>query len=497
MMSNSIILMDNRQLIPRWHTSRKAMSLQFPSLTNIKRVNPFEKDHFLESVRQNWISNKNILTATELYTALLVRDIHNDPDGLSALNFLVQNENCLKRGVRDLVTPRPNHIDKSAKYYSYDRKDVASIISRLKSIVRNFPEDFMTWCDLAFYYTVLGHEDKAEVCISVAWKICNGNSYVARSYARFLIHRDDPEQAMWILKKSGYVGKEPMITSASIAIANTFDLRGPEFTRANKLLNDHRGIPAFSSELAAALGTIEVLNGRKKKARELFRIAFRQPSENTISQFKWLKHKYDFEIHGLLQDDGSTLEGSVNELYVQGQFKECRDKLLELFDFQPISGAPIADAGYMSLVGLNDPDFVIALSDGRVPYAHMSFGELNNLIVAKLMKSNIDNIAVLFRILSRKIENKSSETYGVYKATAGMLLFKLGQIEEAKELYQDAIKFFEQKGKPRSVALAQHYLSICMRDIDPAFYKSLRQLVDKKAVTLKMPELKLESKNNV
>lgn len=489
--------MDNRQLIPRWHTSRKAMSLQFPTLQPIK-VNSgiSQNDKFLRKAREKWAEDRNIGNATELFTGLMIRDIFEDPDGNDSLRFLLQHEKQLPRGTLDLITPKLRHIDKNIKYYSHSPQEVRKIISRLKKIVHQFPNDYMTWSDLGFYYTVLGTTEKAKKCLSIAWGICNGNPYITRSYARFLLHTEQPDQAMWVLRKTGGIGKDPLITSASIAIGNAFNIRGADLTKANKLLSSYNGIRAFSSELAAALGTIEVLNGRTKKARELFTHAMQEPSENSLSQYKWLRHKYDFDMNGQLVDDAVTVEGNVNELYVKGQFSECRDKLLELFSFQPISDAPISDAGYMSLVGLNDPDFVIKLSEGRVPYTHMSFGELNNLVVAKLLKENLTDIDMYLHLLSKKVISKQHESFGVYQATAGMALFKLNNYEKAKEQYQAAIKLFSSKNNPRAVLLAEHYLSLCLKKVDPKKYLELRVGVEKKAKALKMPELLINKVKN-
>jgi len=489
-MSNNIILMDNRQLIPRWHTSRKSMALQFPTLTTpvSSRLN-IKDDRFLIKARDKWAEEKNIVNATEIYTALMTRDILNDKDGNDALKFLLSHSDALPRGILDIIKPKLKHIDKSAKYYSSNPAEVGKIISRLRNITHNFPNDFMTWSDLGFYYTVIGKRDKANKCLSIAWNICDGNPYIARSYARFLIHDNDPEQAMWILNKTGGIGKEPLVTSASLAIGNSFDIKGIDISRAKKLLSNYTGIKAFSSELSAALGTIEVLNGRKKQAKLLFKQAMEEPSENAISQYKWLRHKYDFDIKSECYNCAPTVEGNVNELYVQGKFSECRDKLLELFNFQPISDAPIADAGYMSLVGLNDPEFVVSLSEGRIPLTHMSFGELNNLVVAKLLTNNLNDIELNLRLLSNKVVNSQHDSFGVYQATAGMALFKLDEYIRGKQLYQEAIKFFNSKKNHRAVALAEHYLSLCIKDNDPIEYQEIRKRVEKNAQALKMSEL--------
>lgn len=482
--------MENRQLIPRWHTSRKAMSLQFPTLLALpKKTEDFNNDVFLEKAKQNWKQQKNYVNAIELHTSLIVRGIFSDPYADEVINYLLSLSDKLPRGATDLLTPKIRHIDKSSSYYTFLPDQVGSIISRLRSIVAKFPKDYMTWCDLGFYYTVLGLHDKAEKCLSISWNLCNNHPYITRCLSRFYVHINEPEKAIWLLKKSGGINNEPLITSASMAIHSAFSINGIDVSKARKLLNDYGGLRAFSSELAASIGTIEFNNGRKKKAKEYFKAALVQPSENSISQYTWLSQKTGFSINDDANDQALTVEGNVHQLYVQGKFEECRSKLLELFDFQPISDGPIADAGYMSLVGLNDPDFVIQLSDNRIPKTHMSFGELNNLTVAKVMKGDLDGTETSMRLLAKKIDQDKQVSKGIYLATSGLVMFKLGKVEEGKALYQKAVAFFEAKREYKSVALAEHYYSNCVKGMDDNLYTSLRISVEKRAKEFGMKEL--------
>jgi tetratricopeptide (TPR) repeat protein len=492
-MSNEVVLMDNRQLIPRWHTSRKAMSLQFPSMKNTKnKAADYLEDHNLKIARDSWDFEKNYVNAIELYTALMVRGIHADPDGDDSLNYLLKMGIDLPKGAVDLIALETRHIDKSHNYYTYNPEQVNVIISRLRSIVRKFPSDYMTWSDMGFYYTVLGLTDKALKCLEIAWHLCNSHPYIARTYARFLIHKGEPEQAMWLLKKSGGIYHEPLITSAAIAISGAFNVASIDIAKSRNLLGTYNGFKAYASELYASIGTLEFNNGKKKKAKEYFKQALIIPSENAMSQYKWLNHKTGFSLDEEFTQNISTVEGNVNQLYVQGEFEKCRDKLLELFSFQPISDGPIADAGYMSIVCLNDPDFVIKLSEGRIPKTHMSFGELNNLTVAKLMKNDLDSAEVNLRLLAKKIVSESSDSKGVYLATSGLLMFKLGRVEDAKELYSKAIKHFDAIKQNRSAALAEHFLSLNLKSIEDPEYETVRKRVEKKAKELKMREIELK-----
>jgi tetratricopeptide (TPR) repeat protein len=287
-MSNQVLLMDNRQLIPRWHTSRKGMSLQFPTLSKTS-VDPegFIDDESLVEARDAWNEEQNYFNAMELYTALLVKSLFNDSDFDDTLNFLLSMGNALPKGAYDLIAPDNKYIDKELKYYTYAPDRVHKIIARLRSIVRKFPHDYMTWNDIAFYYTVLGLDKKAAESIEIAWLLCDGHPYIARGYSRFLVHKGEPEKAIWILKKSGGLYHDPLITSAGLAIGNAFEIPSVDVVKSRSLLQHFNGFKPFTSELSATLGTLEFNNGRKKKAKDFFSRALELPSENALSQYKW------------------------------------------------------------------------------------------------------------------------------------------------------------------------------------------------------------------
>lgn len=487
-MSTNVLLMDGRQLIPRWHTSRKSMELQFPSFAKKNNNQINLEDVYTQEARFNWRNEKTILTATEVNSSLFIRQMYDDSDYKESLCFLLSNFEKLPKGTADFVSPTLKKVDKSATY-STSPLVVQGIIKKLKYILKTFPEDSMTWVDLAFYYAILGMDEKTDKCFKVAYSLCNDNSFVVRSYARYLVHNDCADKALWVLNKTADAKSNPLIASAAIAIGTSFDIKSVNISVGKKILENFSGHVAFKSDLAACIGTLELNNGNVKKAKKYFSDAFLSPSENVISQYNWLYHKYGFEISNSLVKDQTSIESSVNDFYVQGDFYNCREKLLELHNFQPFSDGPIADAGYMSLVGLNDPSFVIKLSENRIPKTHMSFTELNNLVVAKLLENRIEDAELEFRLLARKTHDSDPETRGVLLATTGLYFFKRGYIDESIKFYQESIDFFDRIKSNRSKVLAEHYFSKIVQDLNPKLFKQLRVSVDEYAKKHKLKEL--------
>lgn len=473
-MNDNLFLMDNRQLIPRWHTSRKSMRLQFPVIKNLEEFKIKEPDSYLEEYRDRWKQSRLIYNATELNSALFVRGMVDDPDYKDTLRFLLVNESDIPKGVSNFILPELKQVDKE-NYYSTDRNAVSVIIRKLKNILGLFPSDAMTWIDLAFYYSILGEYVKAGKAMEVGRSISGENSFVLNSYARYLVHMDEPDKAVWYLNRSKNIKGNPLTMSASLSISTSFNISGVSVSRGRKLLDSFAGNSFFKSDLAACIGTLELMNGNTKGAKKMFRIASISPSENTISQYNWLYHKHGFRLGNEFENWSITSpESEVNNFYVGKEYKKCRSKLIELHQFQPFSDNALTDAGYISMVGLDDYDFVIEMSENRVPRPQMSFKELNNLVVAKLLSGKLSDIDTELLLLSKKVKGSDEEDLGVLRATFGLYFLKNGFIEKGVQCYEDAINFYHNVGSVSSVMLAKHFYSIAIKEYDLKKYTELR-----------------------
>lgn len=467
-MSNEIVLMENRQLIPRWHTSRKATALQFPNRQKFQVKQPeLPRDPWLSEARLEWKRKRSVLSATELNASLDLHNMTDDSDYIETRSFLLDNLDKVPSGLSDALKNSANYADDDS-YYATNVLKVRLIISRLKKLVAEYPRDWLAWSDVAFYYALLGEDERALRCLQISSNACPRNAYILRSHARFLVHLGKPEEALFILKKSGDIKNNPLIASGALAISEAFDLPSISVSSCKRLLKSYSGDPVFSSDLLASLGTIEFRNGNLKKAKEYFAMSFKNPSENALSQYGWLHHKHGFNAPvdngGLLS---SSIESQVNRLYVQSDFQGCRSKLIELHQFQPFTDAPLTDAGYISLLGLEDPEFVIELSQNRSSYRAMSFGELNNFIVAKLVLNDLSSIEGLLGLLAEKArKDQASDQRGVFLATAGMFMFKAGNIDEGRFLYQEAINHFGTRNSLRASALAKFFYAENLTGID-------------------------------
>lgn len=484
--------MEKRQLIPRWHTSRKALPLQYPTLKkkNIVVNSTNSHDPWLEEARSDWNKKRTVFNAVELNVALFMNGMYEDADYLSTLSFLLDNYNMLAPGVQSFINSSAEA--KETEFYALESNMTDLSIRNVRGFLKRNPRDVFSWVDLAFYYTIKGEDEKAYRCLKTGWGLNKYIPFVARSFARFLVHKDNPEEALWVLSRSENSRNNPLLTSAHISIANSFDLPGVRVSNGRKILKNFSGDMGRVSDLAASLGTIEFENGNLKKAKKMFQTSLLVPSENALSQYGWLKQKHGFSIDEELSLPESSIENDANKYYVSGDFLSCRDKLIEFHSFQPFTDASIVDAGYMSLVGLKDPNFITESLYYKRPKTQMSFGGLNNLVVAKLLKNDFYGIESDFKLLAKKAESREGGAKGVFIATSGLMMFKIGDECKGAELYESAIEFFKKRKDERAVGIAEHFYSQNIKELNNDLYVKLRKSVEATAKKKRMSELLVE-----
>ena len=75
--------------------------------------------------------------------------------------------------------------------------------------------------------------------------------------------------------------------AAEIAVSEVARKPSKAIDSASKLVFDPNYSISAISELAAALATVELENGKHKRAKLLFQRAMLEPSENSVAQAQW------------------------------------------------------------------------------------------------------------------------------------------------------------------------------------------------------------------
>lgn len=215
-----------------------------------------------------------------------------------------------------------------------------------------------------------------------------------------------------------------------------------------------------------------------KKGIDLLAKAVIEPTENTVAQLKWLSHKHQVAI-SIDSSKYFSLEAIANSQFYSKEFVACRDNLMQMHDFQPFSENALIDAGYISLVHLDDINFVLKYLGSFNGLPLREFLAINNFLVARMLSGNFQDIdKSLFELKQLAYDSKKrrDENIAVYTATLGMYFYRQGHVDEARVLYGKTENYFRSQGMSRntSVALMHQGVEEKRFDIDKGF-KILRR----------------------
>ncbi|MBK5125020.1 hypothetical protein IQ288_34925 [Burkholderia sp. R-69980] len=208
--------------------------------------------------------------------------------------------------------------------------------------------------------------------------------------------------------------------------------------------------PQHLSELACAVGTLELAGGNSKKAKRNFRAALVAPSDNALAQVKWAERT----LRTALTDDKTIAEGRRAfearfwSAYYRGDMAEAMFYARAWWKEEPYSTRP---ATMLSYVGsLLDNTLVVqeaakrglrANPDDRTLQLNLMFAELSALLNPGDDPGedfNNDRVTSIYKRLLHlaRDENFAAHAY----ANIGLVNYRLGRLEAGAVAYRQAAK---------------------------------------------------------
>ena len=431
--------------MPRWHDSRVGFSQT--KWKHRKKVDIQQEIQDIEVGFSAWSHNKSVPIAMELAEKIQNFDVDLPSANTVLREYLLRNQEKLSPEALIFLNPDSQPVD------STNATEVITLRSRIKKLKRRLrisEVDPLAWHDLAYNYSILNEDEKADRCLKVAMKLSKNHPFVARSFSRFLVHRDDPEMAARTLSKID--SKDPSIVSAELAIRARFGIGKPNFKLARSLIDRHESTPGVISELAASLATIDFEVGYEKRARKYMQTALLDQTENVEAQFRWLIQQFNLELPSSVANELRSPEATAIDVYERNQLADCRLSLIDVYDFQPFSAGSLVDAAFMS-IAIGDNDFVVSMFEKYNFALSGNHKAQNNLAVALILKGELEKAAGIVDYLDHA-PLQDDRTNSVLLATRGLLQYRLGNPTSGRQLYDAARKNFSGSDKKELDSLA-------------------------------------------
>lgn len=297
------------------------------------------------------------------------------------------------------------------------------------------PRNALAWAEMARNYTILGERGKADRSMRVALGLMPDHRFVLRAAARLAVHHSEFDRAHAIVARSACTPGDPWLVATELATAGPAEAR-PRFVRHGRTMLESGQFPGASiSELASALGTLDLRAGSGRRGRLLIQRSLESPNDNTIAQGQWLSK----QLPTLEIDDVLLGESAEARALRHGGAMESEKALQAAWDWytdQPFASGPGELGSYhASVAGQHEEGVAIASAALRANPGEFLLS--NNLAYCLLKLDRIEEAAeTLDSIATDALDPDQRVTY---MATLGLLHFRLGDVEHGRDLYLRAV----------------------------------------------------------
>ena len=446
----------NRRIIPRWRESEVAATTGELEPYKVPQSQE-DSSGELALLVEKWREYHSLPFASDLVSAGLVLGIEDDPDVIDAANYVLSESSGVPapaRGVASRVLG--GHDAKGTDENTLEREAFVELtrqrIHTLRRGLRADPRNGLLWVDIARNYVTLGADEKARKAMKMALLLAEGNRFVLRSAARLYVHLDEAEQAYDMLRRSPETPRDPWLRAAEIAVASILDKTPQGVKRTRNTLHTTSLPPKHISELACAIATLELGSGSEKSARKLFRLALRDPTENSVAQANWATGHMSgiplMERHFVLP---RGFEARSFDFFRTKQWVQCMEACNQWFRDEPFSSRPVTLGTFTAIVAVEDYGAAIRLARQGLMSDPRDFLMRNNLVVGLAESGNISEALIEYDEIPPA--DPSDWQYPCWLATKGLLEFRLQRYESGRDLYCRATKTAQDQGNERAEAM--------------------------------------------
>lgn len=433
----------NRRLIPRWRFSRDyGGSAEFQG--DPRRKNKFNPElAFLDERLACWNSANTIATAADAVACGLTYDL-NEAVREPAEYLLNQGDRAMPSVLRMAETVMQNGGIADGRQRSFplpstvEPKPLAmAVIREKRAQLHRYPRNSLAHIDMARGYAILGQTRKATESLRLALRLSPDHRIALRLASRFLVHADDPERAHDLLRRHPRTKTDPWLMATEIAIAAVAGRESLLIKRAQKMLEQGTLPPEHLTELQSAVATQLLDDGRNKAARQTFAMSLERPTENTVAQAHWArKHLKSLAVSETHLSIHRGFEARAWRAMENLEWHAARDEVSLWQMDEPFSSRPASLGSYLGITLLGDYDFALQCADIGLTAEPEDSTLLNNKAVALAYSGEISDAVATFKLIS-SIGGPSHPQY-VHTATAGLLNFRAGFVDEGREHYRRA-----------------------------------------------------------
>lgn len=447
----------SREVLPIWKTSGEvAVSDEIKSIKSVAFEDPV-KELTSQAVMQEFERSRNLGVAAELMNIAL---LEKDEAALRVSAEYIINH---RSSTPDLVKISRAVLKMEVPEQAVNVEDG---IASLRNKLNLNPNNPLLWANLSRAYVVIHEPKKAERAMLGALHYASNHRWVSRVASRFYVHMGDPGKALRVLQQNPNLKIDPWLLSAELAICRLAERPLKNWNQAKKLVESSIN-PLHLSELASSIGTSEIIAGSDKKARAYFKQALVSPNSNSLAQVKWADRSFKLgfakQIHSSLADVSSAYEARHWECYEQKNMIKAIRYARMWWNEEPYSKRPPQAICFIASL-INDLSLIyetaqVAL-DRNPDDTTMRLNDiyaracLYGVCSGHKLEVSVRDVVYLKSIMAGSDKDYAAHAY----ANAGLINYRLGFLEQGKELYAAARSVYDKNRSDASVLLLlNHY----------------------------------------
>jgi tetratricopeptide (TPR) repeat protein len=484
-------VLKHRTVVPRWKSPQQAVETY--SIDKAKSLRRKKRsDVWIKRLTSSYEQLPTPHGANELYeTALLAGSVDDLPPTVVKQSGQLRDAIALQSARYSSYGAAPERATLTLGDTLNVHEDSArSEIRRLRKLLAANPDRSFCWSELARHFLVVGEKEKAIRSMQAALQVARRNRYLCRAAARLFVHVEDPDRALSLLRSEPDIKQDPWLLAAEIAISSITAKSSRLLDAGARIMESSQFDNRQLSELASALGTVELDHGGAKRAKALFHRSLVAPTENALAQAQWaLERNTKIVIPEAAWSTPASYEAKALASRQAHKWADALHWCAAWLADEPFSSRPALMGSYL----------------GSVQPEHYALAE--KFATVGLGSSNANISLWNNRAVARAYQGKTVEAYEDIKAalqhsparddthllaTLGLIAMRSGMAEVGREQYRQSIAWLSQAKDYAGVASA--VLNLMREELrldgyaNPRWLRVVQQLA-KSPVVIREPEL--------
>ena len=439
----------NRHMVPNFRQFSDTVVLGELDPASTTAPDPVRID--FRSRLAEWNIERTVGLAGDIVSAALVSSETDPPPIDEAATFIVAHpdlcSSSLTSTAHKVLTrdqPTSGHsiqlphlttfLENNSRQKTYEK------IRALKNATMRFGSDPILFTELARLYLIVGNEERAKKNIAIAISLAPSNRYVLRSAVRLYAHFDEAERGFDLLHKNPRSRHDPWLASAELAMAGLIGKSRMVLKGAGRILTSDDFSPFSLTELQAGVGSVELLDGDRRRSKRLFQASLQHPNDNSLAQVEWgLSVNRLFDVDVSSYDVSRNYEALALEAFNQQQWtsvlRHCESWLMDT----PFTSRPAMMASHVASVILDDFTAAKSFCQASRLASPNDPKLVNNYAYALALDGQPgEALKVIDELELSDVEEARARA--CLTATRGLAYFRSGRIDEGRERYEAAIE---------------------------------------------------------